>query len=74
MHCTPIIQQDNAPCNSSIKYSRVIHIGVIFLLTIIRYVVHTGAEINHISTKHKFITNTQTGMGYVNNYDKNRYL
>ena len=25
-------------------------------------------------TKHMFITNTQTSIGYVNNYDKNRYL
>ena len=25
-------------------------------------------------TKHMFTTNTQTSIGYVNNYDKNRYL
>ena len=36
---------------------------------------HTGAEIKITSqTKHTFITNAQTNMGYVNNYNKNRYL
>ena len=30
MHLTPSIQQDNAPCNSSFKYSRMIHIGVLY--------------------------------------------
>ena len=26
----PSISQDNAPCNSSLKYSRVIHIGALY--------------------------------------------
>ena len=29
MQYTPSIQQDNAPCYSSLKYSGVIHIGVL---------------------------------------------
>ena len=30
MYYTPRIQQDNAPCNNSLKYSREIHTGVLY--------------------------------------------
>ena len=35
MHYTTIIQQDNATCNSSLKYSRVIHTGFYIAFDII---------------------------------------
>ena len=42
MHYTQSIQQDTAPCNSSFKYSRVIHIGVFFIAFDIILICLTG--------------------------------
>ena len=46
----------------------------ILLLTITRYIVLVVAEKIIHQTRHMFITNKQTSIGYVNNHDKNRYL
>ena len=46
----------------------------ILLLTITRYIARVVAEKIIHQTKHMFIANTQTSIGYVNNYDKNCYL